>query len=62
MEAEHEAENIKEHCLLAGFLWFAQLFFLYSPGPDLLRVGTTHSELGLPVSIINQINAPQIGP
>lgn len=44
--------------MLAGFLWFAQLFFLHSPG-ILSRNGITHSGLGPPESVSSYENAPQ---
>lgn len=33
MEVRTETEIMKERCLLAGYQWFAQSAFLYTPEP-----------------------------
>lgn len=58
LEAETEAETMKEHCLLAGSPWLAQLSHLCSPGS---RGGTDHSDLGPPTSVANQGKARKRG-
>ena len=47
-----DAETIKECCLLACSLWFAEPAFLYTPGPQ-ARDGTTYNGLGPPTTITN---------
>lgn len=56
-----EAELIESCCLLACFLWFAQLPSSQSPGilQSLSRDVSTHSVLGLLQSISKQENVPQ---
>ena len=54
IRAETEAETKEEWLALQGLLRL-----LSYTQDHLLRSGTTHSELGPPISIINQENVPQ---
>lgn len=52
---------MENRCLLALFLWLAQLTFLHKPG-RLLKGGTARNGLGSPTtstSVINRENVPQ---
>lgn len=60
-EVRTEAVAMKEHCLLAQSLSYAQPAFYttsYSHHPEMsARSGSAHSELGPPTLISNQGNA-----
>jgi hypothetical protein len=60
LEAGTEAD--RESCVQACFSsWLAQLAFLYSSGPCLLRCDTTHGGLNVPSSsTINQEDTPRV--
>ena len=60
LEAGTEAD--RESCVQACFSsWLAQLAFLYSSGPCLIRCDTTHGGLNVPSSsTINQEDTPRV--